>query len=337
MKNLTIGIIGTGFGKVIGQVWRALDPDCKLYLNGHDPEKTKRIAREIGAAGTYATWQELIGDPKIDVVVIASPNHLHKAMFEAAVRAKKHILLEKPAALSAADVADMRRLVKGYPRLIAINHEARFHPVVGYLRNLIEEGLLGTILTVRIGTHLNLFSSPDYQGSWYNYREHGGGQLNAIGTHQIDLARHLLGMPEIVGGSVQTKRFQDPRFARPVDAESQFAAQFITEEGASIDMFSDTYCFGYKDLLIEVIGSQGIALYSDTQGLRTSFANDQPLELIAVDDPLRHIKYGNSLLTKSMKFAAKGFIDSVRRNQLDPRFCTLEMAYQNLAILEKYA
>jgi predicted dehydrogenase len=336
MTDPTIGIVGTGFGKTIAQVTKALAPGSEIYLCGSNTEKTKHIAGQIGATGTYDTWQQLIEDSKVDLVVIATPNYLHKEMFALAVNNRKHILLDKPAALTSADVADMQELVKDYPRIIVVNHEARFHPVVQYLKGQIDQGAFGEILTVRLGAYLNLFTDPEYQGSWYNDKSQGGGQVYAIGTHQIDLARYVLGMPNIQSGAIQSKKFNDPRFTKLVTAESQFAAQFVTDVGVSIDVFNDTYCFGYKDLTIEVIGSKGIALYSDSQGLRTSFSNDQPLQQVELSDTLEEVQYGNSLLTKALKFEMQELLRAIETDKSNRSFCTLDVARENLEILERY-
>lgn len=336
MVNMNIGIIGTGFGKTIAQVLKAVGPTCNIFLVGNNPEKTKRIANDLSAAGTYPDWKSLIADPKIDIVVIASPSHLHREMFETAVANNKHILLEKPAATSASDIDAMAKLAEGYDKIIAINHEVRFHPIVQYLKNLIDEKKLGDILTVRQGAYLNLFSSPDYHGGWYNEKDKGGGQIFAIGSHQIDLALYLLNEPEIVSGSIQTSTYHDPKFTVEVTADSQFVGHFKTKSGASLQMFNDTYCFGYKDIIIEIVGSKGIALYSDTQGLRVSFANSEPLKSIEADDPLASIAIGNSILTKAMKYHAVAFLEAVTTNRPNSVACTLEQARGSLEAIERY-
>lgn len=107
MKQLGIGIIGTGFGSFLGSTFKALEPDCKIYLCGQNAEKTARIAKDIDAEGVFDDWQELVASPEVGLVVIASPSGLHKEMFEAATKHKKHILLEKPAATTAADICGL--------------------------------------------------------------------------------------------------------------------------------------------------------------------------------------------------------------------------------------
>lgn len=335
-EKINVGVIGLSFGKTIAQAFKAVDPNCQVYLAARDYQKTKNVAQEIGADGAFETWQELASDPKIDLVVIASPNNFHREMFEFSLVHNKNILLEKPATPTSGDIQKMKELSLKSDRIIAVDHEARFHPVVLHLKNMIETQELGTILTIRISAYLNWFSRPDFQGHHILTEAAGGGQLNMIGVHMIDLTRYLLGLPEIKSGSVQIKSFQDPRLNMTVDAETQFAGQFITADSTSLQLFNDTYCFGYKDFVLEVLGSKGVAFYSDTQGLRASFSNDQPLNPVGIDDPLPHVKLGNSLLSRSIKFLALAFLESIRSGKTDPRFCTLAQAQENLEYLERF-
>jgi len=106
-KTISIGIIGTGFGKVIAQNFKAVDPTVKIYFSGRNKEKLEAVANEVSADGIYSNWQELVMDPKIDLVIIASVSSVHKEMFEFAAKYNKNILVEKPAALLATDVDEM--------------------------------------------------------------------------------------------------------------------------------------------------------------------------------------------------------------------------------------
>jgi predicted dehydrogenase len=201
---------------------------------------------------------------------------------------------------------------------------------------LIDNGNLGDIMTVRIGAYLNWYSSPTYKDSWNNFKEEGGGQIYAIGSHQLDLANYLLGFPEIVNGSVSDSIYLDEKFSKKPTAESQFTAHFKTVKNTSIQLFQDSYCFGYKDFTIEVIGSKGIVLYSDQKGLNASFSNLEPLTPQKWIDSLPEITLGNSILTKSMKYMSKAIIEYLRHGQKDARFCSLTEEKQTLELFEHH-
>jgi predicted dehydrogenase len=335
-KNLKVGIIGTGFGKIAGLNFKAVDPTIELYFTGRDQSKLQITKDEVGAQGTYPTWQEMVKDPAIDLVVIASHSAGHKEMFELAAKYNKHILVEKPAALFAKEIEEMDQSFVSTDKIAVVNHEGRFHPVITYIKDQISSGNLGDVMTVRIGAYLNWYSNPTYKENWNQNKSMGGGQIFSIGSHQIDLARFLLNNPSVKTGSVQELSYQDPRFTQKVTSDSQFTAHFQTDKGTSIQLFNDCYCFGYKDFVIEVIGSKGIVMYSDQRGLKVSFDNMKAPETVVIDDPMPEITLGNSILTKSMKYMVRALIDNLKGSSNDTRFCTLKEEKENLELFEKY-
>lgn len=335
-SNLTIGIIGTGFGKMIGLNFKAVDPSVKIYYYGRSKDKLETAVKEVGAEGTYDSWQELVKDPKIDLVVIANHSSGHKEVFDLATKYDKNILVEKPAAITSSEISEMNKSFSSRDKIVVVNHEGRFHPVITYIKDLIDSKKLGDIMTIRMGAYLNWYSNPEYKENWNNYKLFGGGQIFSVGSHQLDLIRYLLNFPQVISGSVQDIVYPDIRFKNKPTADSQFTAHFKTDKGTSIQVFNDCYCFGYKDITIEVVGSKGIVMYSDTKGLKTSFANSEPLTEVKWIDPITEVTLGNSILSKSMKYMAKALIESIKHNKKDTRFCTLLQEKENLELFEKY-
>jgi predicted dehydrogenase len=335
-KEISIGIIGTGFGKMIGLNFKAVFPKCKIYYFGRNPIKLASVASEVGAEATYSNWKKMVDNPKINFIVIASPSGLHKEMFEYISKTGKNILIEKPAALSSDEVNSINSISIKSGCFVVVNHEGRFNPVVTYLKKLIDSKKFGDILTVRISAYLNWYSSPEYKETWNNSITLGGGQIFSVGTHQIDLARYLLGMPKFVSGSVHAGTYQDPRFKKRATSDDRFSATFITKESTFVELFNDCYCQGHKDFLIEIIGSKGIALYSDQKGLSLSFGNDELPKPIKIVDPLAKITYGNSVLSKSMKYMTNALIEYIKTGKKDSRFCSLIEERENLELFEKY-
>jgi predicted dehydrogenase len=335
-KDINIGIIGTGFGKMIGLNFKALDPSVKVYFAGRNKEKTELTAKEVGADGTFDSWQELVDDPKIDLVVIASHSGAHKEMFHYAAKAGKNILVEKPASLHSSDVIEMEKLFSKSRKIAVVNHEGRFHPIISYIKEKIESGDLGDIMTVRFGAYTNWYSNSEYKENWNQDKSLGGGQIYSIGSHLIDLARYMLNFPKVTYGSVQDLIYQDPRFLKEATAESQFAAHFETDSKTSIQLYNDCYCFGYKDFIIEVVGSKGIITYSDIRGLKESFSNTETLKDVVWVDPIPEVTLGNSILTKSMKYMVRELIRSIRDNKVNEKFCSLDQEKENLELFERF-
>lgn len=335
-SNLKVGIIGTGFGKITGLNFKAIDPSIKLYYSGRDKDKLIKLKEEIEIEGIFTDWKELITSVDLDLLVIASISSQHKEMFDFASQFNISILIEKPAALSSTELTEMDTN-RNEKNLIVVNHEGRFNPVVDYIKDLIDTEKLGKILTIRSGAYLNWYSNEEYKETWNQKKDLGGGQLYSIGTHQLDLILYLLGSPKITDGNVQTMIFKDSRFLEEPTSDSQFSAHFTTSEGTSIQLYNDCYCFGYKDFTLEVLGDKGIVIYSDQRGLKISYSNKQPLEEIVLKDSIPTVTLGNSILTKSMKYMVKALLNSITTGKYDPRFCSLEDEKFVLYLFEKYS
>ncbi|MGL4647979.1 MAG: Gfo/Idh/MocA family protein, partial [Caldilineaceae bacterium] len=128
----------------------------------------------------------------------------HREMAVAALKAGKHVICEKPMALSVADAEAMFAAAQAAPgQLAIIDHELRFHPMRMQLRQMLKENAVGTVLRVdmvRLGSE-RLNANTPY--SWWANEERGGGMLGATGSHLIDTARWLVGRFEAVAGQLQ--------------------------------------------------------------------------------------------------------------------------------------
>ncbi len=338
MQNqLKIAIIGTGFGKVIAQNFRAIDPSIEISMSGRTPAKLEKIAEEIRDVKTFLDWQEMLKSQKFDLIIIASVSSAHKEMFDFALQFDTPILIEKPAALNSKELCEMIASASKKKQRVVVNHEARFSPVVAYLKVLIAERKFGKILTIRSNAYLNWYSREDYKENWNQKLELGGGQVYSVGTHQLDLVNYLLGTPFITTGCLNKIAYQDSRFEEPATSDSQFSATFVTSDEVSIQLANDTYCQGYKDFTLEIIGTKGIALYSDQKGLWVSYSNNQPLEQIKIEDTMPEITLGNSLISRSMKYMVKAIIAGIKNNDFDDKFCQLSDEFKVIETFEKFS
>lgn len=334
-NNLKIWIIWTGFWALIAQNFLALDPNVEIYLSGSDNQKAKIIAEKIGALAVHDSWEKLASDTSLDILIIASTNHLHAPMCTYAMEYQKDILLEKPAGLTSEEIKKLNLLSQEKNVRVFVNHEGRFSHNIAYIRWLLWAEKFGDILTVRCQIYQNMFSDPNCIAGWWLEKKNWWGQINAIAVHQIDIIRYLLDFPKIITGGMQTRIFSDSRWNH-VDTETQFTAHYETDSGISVQISNDTYCQWYKNTTLEIIGSKWIMLYSDIDWLRLSFSNTESLQKVLVQDVLDHIKLWGSLLTHSMKYMAQEILDSLRTWNWVKNYCTLGQAYENMSILEKY-
>ncbi len=193
LTSLRAGIIGTGFiGPVHLEALRRLGiPVTALCdLPGRAPAR----AEKYGIPRAFEDFRALVRSPEVDVVHVCSPNRHHYAMVQAALRAGKHVVCEKPLALNTRQTAALVRLARRTGKVLAVNYNVRFYPAVLQLRRLVADGALGPVIHV----HGSYFQDWLFKDTDYNWRllPAEGGRLRAvadIGTHWMDTAAFVLG------------------------------------------------------------------------------------------------------------------------------------------------
>ena len=219
MKKLNVGLIGAGFmGKAHSLAYVAMPmffwpapatPVRKTIVDVSDSIAAE-AAQRFGFEKSTSDWLSVVEDPEIDIIDIATPNHLHAEIAIAAAAAGKHIISEKPLARSGDEAKTMYDAVKnaGIVHMVAFNY--RRTPAVALAKKYIEEGAIGDILNFR-GTYLQDWSAdPDGPLSWrFQKSIAGSGSLGDIGTHVVDMARFLCG--EITQVNTQLKTWVKTR------------------------------------------------------------------------------------------------------------------------------
>jgi predicted dehydrogenase len=147
--------------------------------------KADSFAKDLGIPEAYGSYEELLADPRVEAIYNPLPNHLHIPMTMAAVRAGKHVLCEKPIALTAIEAEVLRTAPKG--PLIAEAFMVRHHPQWHEVRKLIRGGRLGRVHTVQAAFSFYLDDPDDvrHRPDW------GGGSLLDIGVYPIVASRFI--------------------------------------------------------------------------------------------------------------------------------------------------
>ncbi len=213
MSKLRFGICGLGF---MGQSHFArlrqhphatlvavcdADParragEWKSTLGNIDPVKTEGGQVSLAGITAYATPQELIADPNVEVVLIALPTALHAAVALAALQAGKHVLCEKPMALRVGDCDQMIRAAEASGKTLMIAQCIRFWPQYETIKRCVDAGRIGA---VRFMSLRRLGCPPTYSaGNWLLDGVQSGGALLDLHVHDVDFAHYLLGIPESV-------------------------------------------------------------------------------------------------------------------------------------------
>ncbi len=187
-------------------------------------ELTACVSRDaLRAAAAYDDPAALLADPRIEAVVIALPTALHAPLAVAALEAGKHVLCEKPMALTVGDCDRMLAAARAAGRTLMVAHCIRFWPQYELVKRYVDEGRLGSLRFVSLR---RLTSPPSYSSDgWLHDPTQSGGALLDLHIHDIDFAQHLLGLPDAIGavGSrgvsgalehvVATYRYTDDRYA----------------------------------------------------------------------------------------------------------------------------
>ncbi|NNF92042.1 MAG: Gfo/Idh/MocA family oxidoreductase, partial [Boseongicola sp.] len=193
--DIGAAVIGTGFiGTVHTQALRRLGVQVRGVL-GSSAERGAERAKEIGVAHAYATLDDLLADDSVDVVHVTSPNHAHYPQVKAILKAGKHVVCEKPLAMTSAQSAEMVELAKSSGKVCAVCYNIRFYPLNQQAQGMVRAGELGDIRFVTGHYHQDWLARPT-DWNWRLVASEGGAlrSVGDIGTHWVDLTSFVSGL-----------------------------------------------------------------------------------------------------------------------------------------------
>jgi predicted dehydrogenase len=194
--RLKVGVVGTGFiGPVHVEALRRLGIEV-VGLVGSTPKLGEAKARELRLPRAFATLDELLAEPDLTGVHIATPNYLHAPMVRAVLAAGKHVVCEKPLAMTAAEGEQLLRLAEAAGVVHAVNFNIRFYPLCHQARAMVRAGELGRLYQIH-GSYLQDWLARETDWNWRLEPELGG-DLRAvadIGSHWLDLVTFIAGQP----------------------------------------------------------------------------------------------------------------------------------------------
>ncbi len=192
----TVAVTGTGFiGPVHVEALRRLGITVKGVL-GSNPEKSQKAAQQLGVPCGYADYQAIIDDPEIDVVHITTSNKDHLDQARRALLANKHVVCEKPLAMDTKETAEMVKVAKSRPNLVAaVNYNLRYYPMVIEARERIRRADIGEVYSMH-GSYVQDWLLFDTDWNW-RVESKEGGKLRVvgdIGSHWMDLLGFVTGL-----------------------------------------------------------------------------------------------------------------------------------------------
>lgn len=187
-KRLQAGIVGlgrAGWGNHTAPL--ADHPLIRVGAVADAMEDRVREAIELTGCTGYEAYQDLLADPAVDLVIVATPSHTHAEVAIAALRAGKHVVVEKPMATSLAEADAMIAAAREAGRVLTVFQNRRIDPEYLKVKEWLESGRLGNVSLIRIGRY-----QYSRRNDWQTLRKYGGGMLNNWGPHILDWALQLV-------------------------------------------------------------------------------------------------------------------------------------------------
>ena len=195
---INIGIIGAGRSgwELHAQRLQNLKGYRLVAMCDSTPARLQRVAANFNVK-TYSDAGSLFADAGIDVVVVATPNSMHMKHAIAALQAGKHVVVEKPMAISVAEADAMLAAAERAGRLLVPFHNRHWDTDYQIVREIARKGILGDLLTVesRVMTYTPewiTYGAPEWNPAWRIQAAYGGGMLNDWGPHQMEQILDLL-------------------------------------------------------------------------------------------------------------------------------------------------
>ena len=244
-KTLNWGLLSTA------RINRALIPPLQVSKRNHllavasrSQETADAYAKEKKIPRAYGSYEALLADPEIDVIYNPLPNHLHAEWTIKAVEAGKHVLCEKPLALTVAEVDAIRAAAHKHGRVVAEAFMYRHHPQTLKVQELVKSGSIGSLKLIRGSFSFILSREEDIR---LLDPAMGGGSIWDVGCYPISYARTVVGENplEVFGWQVTGKTGIDETFVGQLrfagDVHAQFDSSFVIPDHS----------------FMEIVGSEG--------------------------------------------------------------------------------
>ncbi|HLA85556.1 MAG TPA: Gfo/Idh/MocA family oxidoreductase [Thermoguttaceae bacterium] len=277
---MTVGFGILGAGMISGLHADALRNSRKAALTAVcdlDESRARKLAKEYAPdARVYAKLDHMLSDGRVEVVDVVTPNHLHTVAVLNAAAAGKHVLCEKPPAMSLAETDRMIRVCRRAGRKFGIFVQSRLREPIQQMKKALDEGRFGRVL--RADAVMKWHRSAEYYhaDAWRSDRRSGAGVTIQHAFHYIDLLQYLLGPAAAVEARMKNLAHPDVELEDTLDALVWFA------NGATGTVAASTALWPGTDVRIELYGERGAAIMQGAAFSLWKFQDERP-----EDDVLR--------------------------------------------------
>lgn len=195
---LRVGVVGLGYAGKTHMTAFSKHPDTVLLaIAGKELDRLPALAQEFSVSKTASDWEDLVADPELDIISIATPNALHHPIAVAALKAGKHVFCEKPLAITAEQAREMVEAAKSNNRILEVAFNYRRRKDIGLVQEMVSEGKLGRVYHSRVSWKRR--SGIPGLTSWFTSSAMaGGGAAIDLGPHLIDSLLYMLGEPKVL-------------------------------------------------------------------------------------------------------------------------------------------
>jgi predicted dehydrogenase len=296
MDSIKWGIIGCGDVTEIksGPAFNKVPNSSLIAVMRRDAVKAEDYAKRHGVPKWYSDAQQLIDDPDVDAIYIATPPLQHEEYTIKALAAGKPVYVEKPMALNADAAERMRAASDKYGVKLSVAHYRRAQPMFLKIRQLLLENAIGEVRFVQ----LQMLQPPNpvlIAASETNWRVDpaisGGGLFHDLAPHQLDLMVYFFGEPAVLPNRTENVTGQGIALnqSRTSAADDLVAGQILFKDGV---VFNGIWCFSVSEQdktdLCEIIGSQGKMQFS-IFGNKVSVIRNG-IEEVLIFDPIPHVE-----------------------------------------------
>jgi predicted dehydrogenase len=194
-QTIGVGVAGAGFIGVAHIEGLRRNGIQVLAMAEESKEKADKKAKELGIPYIYGSLDDMLANPDIDVVHIATPNHLHYPHVKSVLQAGKHVICEKPLAMNTAESAEMVTLAAAKRLVNVVNYNIRMYPLAQQARCMVQDGELGDLFILQ-GSYLQDWLLFPTDWNWRLEPELGGTlrAVGDIGSHWLDLITFITGL-----------------------------------------------------------------------------------------------------------------------------------------------
>ena len=293
-KTLKFGILGGGaIANFHAQALTSIKDAELIGVSDVNTEGRKSFAEKYNIK-PYDSYEEMLADSEIDAVCICTPSGFHKEQAVSGLMSGKHIVLEKPMALSSEDTDEITEACKKSEKILTVISQFRFSDDINRVKKLIEEGAFGNIvfcdLYMKYWRDAEYYSESNWRGT--NKYDYCGPLFNQ-GIHGVDILLYIAGDAKVLKG--RTKRIY-----HDVEIDDTAAAVLEFDNGALGTVEASTCAYPGFDRKIEIIGSKGHVI------LRENMIEKLVIDGVTEEDNREALENRSSTASNPFAMSAEG-------------------------------